>query len=244
MEKNDFIFGIRAIIEAIRSGKTIDKLLVKKGINGALFQELSQLVKEHQIVTQSVPEQKLNRITRKNHQGVIAFLSPVPFYDITEIVARTFEEGKNPFFLYLDQISDVRNFGAIVRTAECAGVNAIIIPERGSAQITGDAMKTSAGALNHMPVCKVRNASGTIKFLQESGIKAFAASEKGTTLYSAVDYTSPCVVIMGSEDVGVSDELIRITDELVQIPILGAIESLNVSVAAGVLMYEVVKQRG
>lgn len=244
MEKGDFIFGIRAIIEAIRSGKTIDKLLVKKGMKGDLYQELSQLLKEYQIVTQAVPEQKLNRITRKNHQGVIAFISPVPFYDVPEIVARTFEEGKTPFFLYLDQVSDVRNFGAIVRTAECAGVNAIIVPERGRAQISGDAMKTSAGGLNHIPICKVRNATGTIRFLQDSGIKAFAASEKGSDLYSEKDYTMPCVLIMGAEDTGVSDDLLRVADELVQIPVLGKIESLNVSVAAGVLMYEVVKQRG
>jgi len=148
MENNDFIFGIRPIIEAVRSGKTIDKLLVKKGLKGELSAELDELIRENHLNCQLVPEEKLNRITRKNHQGVIAFISPIPFYDLDEIIARTYENGQTPFFIYLDQITDVRNFGAIVRTAECAGVQAIIIPEKGAAQIGGDAVKTSAEALH------------------------------------------------------------------------------------------------
>ncbi|HPR62300.1 MAG TPA: RNA methyltransferase substrate-binding domain-containing protein, partial [Prolixibacteraceae bacterium] len=182
MEKSNFIFGIRAVIEAINSGKTIDKLLVKKGLQGELYKELAELIKEHSINVQSVPEPKLNRITRKNHQGVVAFLSPVPFYDLDEIIARTYENGDSPFFVYLDQVSDVRNFGAIVRSAECAGVHAIIVPEKGSAQINADAVKTSAGALHVVPVCKVKSGHLTLKKLQENGIKIFAATEKANQL--------------------------------------------------------------
>lgn len=243
MSNNDFIFGIRAVIEAIRSGKTIDKVLVKKGLAGELFQELNELIKENHLNMQSVPEQKLNRVTRKNHQGVIAFVSPVPFYDFNEIITRVYENGETPFILYLDQITDVRNFGAIVRSAECAGVHAIIIPEKGSAQINADAIKTSAGAINYVPICKVRSAHHTLITLQESGLKIFAATEKAQNIYSLGDYTTPCVVVMGSEEDGISNEILKIADELIKIPILGKIESLNVSVATGVILFEVVKQR-
>ncbi|HNW51584.1 MAG TPA: 23S rRNA (guanosine(2251)-2'-O)-methyltransferase RlmB [Prolixibacteraceae bacterium] len=243
MENNDFIFGIRPIIEAVRSGKTIDKLLVKKGLKGELSAELDELIRENHLNCQLVPEEKLNRITRKNHQGVIAFISPIPFYDLDEIIARTYENGQTPFFIYLDQITDVRNFGAIVRTAECAGVQAIIIPEKGAAQIGGDAVKTSAGALHILPVCKIKNPYKTLVNLQENGIKIFAASEKATNDYSDKDYKVPCTIVMGSEDKGISPEILKIADELIRIPIMGKIESLNVSVAAGILLYEVVKQR-
>lgn len=243
MSNNDFIFGIRAVIEAIRSGKTIDKLLVKKGLQGELYKELSTLIKENKLHYQSVPEQKLNRITRKNHQGVIAFISPVPFYDFSEIVTRTYENGETPFFLYLDQITDVRNFGAIVRTAECTGVHAIIVPEKGSAQINADAIKTSAGALHYVPICKIRSPKGTISSLQENGLKIVAASEKAASNYTESDYRPPCVIVMGSEEYGISEEILEIADELIKIPLAGKIESLNVSVATGILLYEVVKQR-
>jgi len=243
MEKSDYIFGIRAIIEAIRSGKTIDKLLIKKGLTGDLFLELNDLITELQINYQLVPEEKLNRITRKNHQGVIAFMSPVPFYDLDEIITRTYEKGYTPFFMFLDQITDVRNFGAIVRSAECAGVHAIIIPEKGSSQIGADAVKTSAGALHFVPICKVKNPINTLIKLRENGIKIFAATEKANSDYFNHDYTIPCVIVMGSEDQGISDEVIRIADELIKIPVQGRIESLNVSVASGIILFEVVKQR-
>lgn len=243
MDNKDFIFGIRAIIEAIRADKTIDKILIRKGLTGELFLELNELIHDHKLNYQIVPEEKLNRITLKNHQGVIAFISPVPFYDLDEIIARTYEKGYTPFFLYLDQITDVRNFGAIVRSAECAGVHGIIVPEKGSAQINGDAVKTSAGALHVVPICKVKNPEKTLKNLQQNGIRLFAATEKARDNYFKSDYTVPCTIIMGSEDKGIAPEIIRIADELVKIPINGRIESLNVSVAAGILMYEVVKQR-
>lgn len=244
MEKNDFIFGIRAVIEAIKAGKTIDKLLVRKGINSELFNELTDLIKENHLSYQTVPDQKLNRITRKNHQGVIALISPVPFYDFDEIITRTYENGETPFILYLDQITDVRNFGAIVRTAECAGVHAIIVPEKGAAQINADAVKTSAGALHYVPICKTKNAHYTLVNLQQNGLKIFAASEKAESKYSEKDFKVPSVIVMGSEEKGISSDILNLADELVQIPISGKIESLNVSVATGILLYEVVKQRG
>lgn len=243
MSSNDFIFGIRAVIEAIRSGKTIDKLMVKKGLQGELSKELHDLIRSEGISFQQVPEQKLNRITRKIHQGVIAFISPIPFQDIDEIITSTYEKGETPFLLYLDQITDVRNFGAIVRSAECAGVHAIIVPEKGSAQINADAVKTSAGALHIVPVCKIKNPTYVLSNIQKNGIKLFAATEKANTNYSKSDYTAPCTIIMGSEDEGISNEILRISDELIKIPICGKIESLNVSVATGILLFEVVKQR-
>lgn len=243
MVNSNYIFGIRAVIEAIRSDKTIDKLLIKKGLQGELYKELLELIKEHNMNIQSVPEQKLNRITRKNHQGVIAFVSPVPFYDVEEIIAQTYEQGESPFLLYLDEITDVRNFGAIVRSAECAGIHAIVVPEKGSAQINADAIKTSAGAINHVPICKVRNGRLTIQKFQENGIKIFAASEKAVDSYHQSNYRVPCAIIMGSEESGISNELLKIADQLVKIPVKGKIESLNVSVATGILLFEAVKQR-
>jgi 23S rRNA (guanosine2251-2'-O)-methyltransferase len=243
MEKSDFIFGTRPVIEAIKSGKTIDKLLLKKGLKEGAVQELYELVSLHKINTRKVPEEKLNRITRKNHQGVIAFVSPVPFYDPEEIITRTYEKGETPFFLYLDQLTDVRNFGAIVRTAECAGVHAVIIPETRSAQIGSDAVKTSAGALHFVPVCKVKNPLQALQTLKGNGIKLIAATEKASESYYKADFKVPCTLIMGSEDKGVSDDILKIADELIKIPLHGKIESLNVSVAAGILLFEGVKQR-
>lgn len=240
---NDYIFGIRAVIEAIHSGKTIDKILVRKGLQGELFQELNELIASNHLHYQLVPEEKLNRITRKNHQGVIAFISPVSFFDFEEMVTRVFEQGETPFFLFLDQLTDVRNFGAIVRSAECAGVHAIVIPEKGSAQINADAVKTSAGALHYVPVCKVKNAQKTLTTLKQSGLKVYAASEKGKKAYFSADYKVPCVLVMGSEESGISTELLALADEMINIPLMGKIASLNVSVATGILLFEVVKQR-
>ena len=242
-ESKDYIFGIRAVIEAIRSGKTIDKLMIRSGLKGELFFELLSLVKELQIPFKYVPNERINRITMKNHQGVIAFISPIEFQSIENILPSLYEDGKIPFFLILDKITDVRNFGAITRTAECAGVDAIIIPEKGSAQISADAVKTSAGALHKIPVCRVKSLAHTIKFLQESGIQIVAATEKASENYYQVDFLIPTAILMGAEDTGVSMEFLRVADKMVKIPILGEIESLNVSVAAGILIYEVVKHR-
>ncbi len=243
MQDKEFIFGIRAIIEAIKSGKQIDKLMIRSGLKGELIQELMTLVKEHQISFQYVPNERINRVTMKNHQGVLAFISPIEFQNIENVLPSLFESGKNPLFIILDKVTDVRNFGAITRTAECAAVDAIIIPEKGSAQISGDAVKTSAGALLKMPVCRVKNLLQTVKFLQESGIQIVAATEQASELYYKTDFSIPTAILMGAEDKGVDMEYLRIADQMVKIPILGKIESLNVSVAASIMIYEAVKQR-
>lgn len=243
MNNDDFVFGSRAVIEAIKNHKTIDKVLIKKGLHNELFSELHQLLKENNIPFQFVPVEKINRVTRKNHQGIIAFVSPIEFDNIDTILPGIYEKGLSPLLLVLDQITDVRNFGAIVRSAECAGVQAIIIPEKGMAQIGADAVKTSAGAIHHMPMCKVKNLDQTVLFLKESGLKIIAASEKGDTIYTDANFTGPLAIVMGSEDTGISPSLLRLADEQLKIPILGKIDSLNVSVSAALMIYEAVRQR-
>jgi 23S rRNA (guanosine2251-2'-O)-methyltransferase len=242
-EEKDFIFGIRAVIEAIKADKLIDKLVIRRGLTGELSHELMNVIKEYQIPYQLVPNERISRITQKNHQGVIAFISPIEFQNIEQIIPSLFEAGKTPFVVILDKVTDVRNFGAITRTAECAGVDAIIIPEKGSARISGDAVKTSAGALHKIPVCRVQNLLSTLKFLKSSGLQIVAATEKAEEFYYQTDFTVPTAILLGSEDQGVELEYLRISDKLVKIPILGEIDSLNVSVAAGILLYENVKQR-
>ena len=243
MNNDDFLFGTRAVIEAIRNGKTIDKVLIKKGLHNDLFAELHQLLKENSIPFQFVPLEKINRVTRKNHQGVLAFISPIEFDNIETILPGIYESGKSPLLLVLDQITDVRNFGAVVRSAECAGVQAVIIPEKGMARIGADAIKTSAGAIHHLPICKVKNLEQTVRYLKESGVEIVAATEKGNTVYTNAVLTGPLAIILGSEDTGISDNLLRLADQQLKIPILGKIESLNVSVSAALMIYEAVRQR-
>lgn len=241
---DEMIFGIRAVIEAIQAGKEIDKVLIKKGLIGDLFKEMFDLLRIHQVPFQYVPIEKINRISRKNHQGVLAFVSPVALQRIEDIIPTLYEDGKTPLILVLDQVTDVRNFGAIVRSAECAGVHAIVIPDKGSARINADAVKTSAGALHLVPVCRTRSLKETVSFLKDSGLKMVAATEKSNEVYSNANLTGPIAIIMGSEDTGIDPRLLAMADQQVKIPILGQIESLNVSVAAGLLIYEVVRQRG
>ena len=243
MEKNEMIFGIRAVIEAVEAGKEIDKILIKKDLQGDLAKELFDLIKGRGFFVQRVPVERLNRITRKNHQGVIAFISAVSYQRLGDIIPSLFEEGEVPFIVLLDGITDVRNFGAIARTCECTGVDAIVLPERGSVSVNAVAVKTSAGALLHIPVCRERSIHSAIRYLKDSGIKVVAASEKAVTNYTRVDYTVPVAVVMGAEDIGVDADNLRLCDEMVAIPQVGNIGSLNVSVAAGVMMYEVVRQR-
>lgn len=243
MEKTDYIFGIRAVIETIEAGKDIDKILVKKDLNGELAQELFAKIREYGILTQRVPVEKLNRITKKNHQGVVAILSPISYYSLEQIVPQLYEEGSLPFIILLDGITDTRNFGAIARTAECAGVDTIVIPERNSVSVNGDAVKTSAGALLYLPVCRENNIVSAVKFLKDNGYMIVGASEKGKIGYVEPDYTVPVAIVMGAEDKGISPEVLRLCDKMVAIPLVGNIGSLNVSVAAGVMMYEVVRQR-
>ncbi|MDD2961795.1 MAG: 23S rRNA (guanosine(2251)-2'-O)-methyltransferase RlmB [Muribaculaceae bacterium] len=243
MEKNEYIFGIRAVIEAIEAGKEIDKIFLKKDFQGELSAELLALIKEHRIVTQRVPIEKINRITMKNHQGVVAVLSSITYHSIDNIVPELYESGKTPFIVVLDGITDVRNFGAISRTCECAGVNAIVIPERNSVSVNADAVKTSAGALLHLPVCRESNLLSTVRYLKDSGFIIVGASEKGAVNYTTIDYNAPLAIVLGAEDTGISDSLLRLCDSFASIPEFGHISSLNVSVAAGVMIYEVVRQR-
>lgn len=243
MERNEYIFGIRAVMEAIEAGKEIDKILIKKDLQGDLATELFELIKQYRIVSQRVPIERINKITRKNHQGVVAILSAITYNSLDNIVPQLYEEGLLPFIVVLDGITDVRNFGAIARTCECAGVDAIVIPERGSVSVGGDAIKTSAGALHHLPVCRERNIQSAVRFLKENGYQIVAASEKAEISYTRADYTGPIAIVMGAEDVGISPEVMRLCDTFVSIPQFGHIGSLNVSVAAGVMMYEVVRQR-
>ncbi|MBE6311902.1 MAG: 23S rRNA (guanosine(2251)-2'-O)-methyltransferase RlmB [Bacteroidales bacterium] len=238
------IFGLRPIIEAVESGKEIEKIFIKRELGGELAQQLWNLVHERQIPVVKVPVEKLNRLTRKNHQGAIAYLSPVVYQHIEDIIPMLYEEGKTPFVVVLDGVTDVRNFGAIARTCECAGVDAIVVPMKGGAAANADAVKTSAGALHIIPVCREISVQKAVQFLKDSGLTIVAASEKAVQDYSQADYKNPLAIVMGSEDVGISPEVLRLCDQMVSIPVLGKIQSLNVSVAAGVLIYEAVKQRG
>lgn len=243
MNKADFIYGTRAVIEAVRNGRTIEKVLIKKGLDNALFAELFQLINANGIPFQFVPLEKINRITRKNHQGILAFLPAVEFSNLETLVPGLFESGVDPLILILDQVTDVRNFGAIVRTAECGGVHAMVIPERGTARVGADVVKTSAGAVHSLPICRVKNLPETIRFLKESGIMTVAATEKASMLYTHSVMHGPLAIVMGAENTGISSAVLKMTDEQVRIPLFGKIDSLNVSVAAGLMIYEAVRQR-
>lgn len=243
MEKDEYIFGTRAVIEAINTGKNIEKVFIKTGLNNELIQQLISLIKENEIAFQFVPLEKINRITRKNHQGVLAFISPIEFTSIEMLLPVLFEKGREPLLLILDQITDVRNFGAIVRSAECAGVDAVIIPEKGMARIGADAIKTSAGALHHVPICKVSNLFRTIQFLKDSGIQIVAATEKANKIYTQGNFKIPSAIVLGSEESGISQSILNLSDQQLKIPLFGNIQSLNVSVSAALMIYEAVRQR-
>ena len=243
MEKDEYIYGTRAVIEAINTGKTIERVFIKTGLNNELYQQLLSLIKENEIAFQFVPIEKINRITRKNHQGVLAFISPIEYSNIEMLLPVLFETGKEPLILVLDQITDVRNFGAIARSAECAGVDAIIIPEKGMARIGADAVKTSAGAIHHIPVCKVSNLLKTIQYLKDSGIQIVAATEKADNIYTEGNFKTPVAIVMGSEESGISQSILNLADQKLKIPLFGKIESLNVSVSAALMIYEAVRQR-
>jgi 23S rRNA (guanosine2251-2'-O)-methyltransferase len=243
MKNKEAVFGIRPIIEVIKSGKTIDKLFIQKGLHNESFAILWKLVRENRINYKHVPIEKLNRLTTKNHQGVFAFISPIDFHSIEDIVPSLYEEGKTPLILVLDRITDVRNFGAITRTADCSNVDCIIIPEQNSAAINSDAMKTSSGALNNVKICRVWNLKMTLQMLKDSGIQIVSCTEKTNNEIYNINYQIPTAIILGSEENGISNEYLKLSNEKVKIPILGNIESLNVSVACGVVLYEIVRQR-
>ncbi len=242
-DKQEMIYGIRPVIEALKAGRELEKVFLQRGVGSQAFKELTGLLNELGVPYQMVPVEKLNKLTRKNHQGVVTYISPVSFYNIENIVPGLYEEGKTPFLLIFDRITDVRNFGALLRTAESAGVDAVIIPSKGSAQLNSGTVKSSAGAIYKIPICREHNLKNVIEFLKASGIKIAAATEKTDHHYFETDLTGPLAIIMGSEGEGVSKEYLKKADVHLRIPMLGEIESLNVSVAGGVLMYEVVRQR-
>lgn len=242
MEKTDMIYGTRAVIEAILAGKNIDKVMIQLGLSNDLIKELIAVARNNNVPVAFVPAEKLKRLSTKNHQGVICLLSSISFASVDNLIYKAYNEGREPFFLILDRITDVRNFGAIVRTAECAGIDGIIISEKGNAPITSDAMKTSAGALNHVPICREKDMKKTMKLLHDNGIRLVACTEKTEKNIYEVNLTGPLAIILGSEEDGISDTFLRDADELARIPLKGRIESLNVSVAAGVALYEAVRQ--
>ncbi len=243
MEKTTLIYGIRAVIEAINANKPIDKVFVQRGLQGDLFRELEGLVRKNGINVSYVPIEKLNRLTRSNHQGVAANISPIAFSDLEALVEKVLEQKKAPLFLLLDQLSDVRNFGAIIRTAECAGVDGIIIQKKGAAPVTADTIKTSAGAVFKVPLVKVDHIKDAVFYLQASGVPVIAATEKTEKKVYDVSFKGPCAIIMGSEERGISPSTLKAADEAARLPLLGEIESLNVSVACAVFLYEAVRQR-
>jgi len=243
-QPENLIYGIRAVIETIRSGKDMEKVFVQNKFNGELLPELNQLIKERDIPVSRVPNEKLSRLTRKNHQGVVAYVSPVKYFPLDQVVTQVFEEGKQPLFVLLDGVTDVRNFGSIARTAECMGVNGLIIPAKGSAQINADAVKTSAGALNFIPVCREPDLVRAVNYLKESGIRIIGCTEKASGNFQKIDLVGPACIIMGSEDVGISPALLSLCDEVGEIPLSGSIESLNVGSACAMVLYEVSRQRG
>ncbi|MEG1634371.1 MAG: 23S rRNA (guanosine(2251)-2'-O)-methyltransferase RlmB [Rikenellaceae bacterium] len=238
------IFGIRAVMEAILADKEIDKVLIKRDSDNLQHEEIRQMCRERKIMVQEVPQEKISRMTRGNHQGVIAVLSPIEYVDIMEIYDQLIEDGKVPLIVVLDSITDVRNFGGIARSAECAGAHALVVSLKNSAPVNADAIKTSAGALTVIPVCRVGSIRNCLKFLQSKEVQLVAATEKADKRIYDADFTKPTAIIMGSEDKGISQEILKMCDERLSIPLKGDIESLNVSAAAAVMLFEAVRQRG
>ena len=242
MAKSNMIFGIHPLLEALEAGREIDKVMMRRGLRTEESARILALSRERSVPVQFVPEERLGRLTQRQHQGVIAFISEIEYTPLEELVARVYEEGRAPFIVLLDGLTDVRNFGAIARTAECAGVDALVIPERGSVSVTADAVKTSAGALHRIPVCRVSSIAAAVGLLQSSGVRVVAASEKAEERYTETALQLPLGLVMGAEDHGVSTDVLRMADSITRIPQVGAIGSLNVSVAAGILIYEAVRQ--
>ena len=243
--KQECIFGIRAVMEAIQQEKEIDKVMFRQGNRGELFQQLFTLVRERGIPFQYVPEEAFKAFADRNHQGVLAEVAPVLYRELDEVLDEVEARGRVPFVLILDRITDVRNFGGIVRSAECAGVDAVVIPNKNSAKISSDALKTSAGALYRVPVCRALNLKRVVRELKfRRGIRVYAATEKAEKVYTAADMRVPVAIVLGSEDKGIDEGLLAVVTDRVRIPQQGEIESLNVSAAAAVMMFEVVRQRG
>lgn len=243
IDKTQYIYGVHAVLEAIEAGKDIDKIFLSKTLNEETAKEISDKARQLRVPVQRVPVQKIDRITRRNHQGVLAMMAAVTYYRVEDVVPQLFDNGENPFIVVLDGVTDVRNFGAVARTCECAGVSAIVIPDRESVSVNADAVKTSAGALNYLPVCREHNLVNAVKFLRDSGFKIVGTSDKNPINYTQADYSGPVAIILGAEDKGISPEIMKLCDTRVLIPEFGNINSLNVSVAGGIMIYEVVRQR-
>ncbi len=243
MEKQQLVYGLRPVIEAIESGRQIDRILMQNGLGGPLAGDLKGKIRDHGIPFQYVPVEKLNRLAPGNHQGAVALISSIAYQDFTTLVENLMQQEVNPLLLMLDHITDVRNMGAIARTAECAGFHAIIIPDRGSAALNTDAVKTSSGALLRIPVCREANFKTTLNLAKQYGIQIVAATEKGAVHYRQVDFRQPTLLILGNEEHGISNELLKMSDLRAKLPILGQVQSLNVGVAAGIFMYEALEQR-
>lgn len=239
----EYIYGLHPVFEALEEGEEFEKVFIQSNINNDNVKKLTKLLIEREIPFQKVPIQKLNRISRKNHQGIIAKISPIIFHKIADVIPQLYEDGKTPLILVLDQITDTRNLGAISRTAECAGVNAILVPSANTAQLSADAIKSSAGALLKIPICRSKNMDNDVDYLKDSGLKIIAASEKAQNLYTELSYSLPCALVMGSEGKGISKSILQKCDELAMIPLMGDIKSLNVSVATGIILYEILNQR-
>ena len=243
MKDSEMVFGIRAVREVLEAGGELDHIYVKRESNSALMSDLLKALGAHKIPIRRVPLEKLNRLTRKNHQGVIGVKAVTSYHKLEDFVPFIYEKGEDPFLVLLDGITDVRNFGAIARTCECAGVHAVVIFEQNSVSVSSDALKTSAGALARLPICRAKNVEEAITFLRDSGVKVLGATEKAEQLIGEADYSGPLAVVMGSEEKGLSPFTLRHCDNLVRIPLYGAIGSLNVSVAAGIVIYEAVRHR-
>ena len=239
----ELIFGIRAVAEAIESGKEVDRVLMQKDLSNPELSRIAQVCNRLRIPVSKVPVQKIEQFTRKNHQGIVCFMAAVSFASLDGVISNAYAEGRNPFLLVLDRITDVRNFGAIVRTAECAGVDAVVIPAKGVARLGGDAFKTSAGALSHVPICREKDLMHTIKFLKNNGLHVVGCTEKTNQLLYQISYDQPLAILLGSEEDGIEPDLLKMCDSLAKIPLQGKIESLNVSVAAGIIVYEALRQK-
>jgi 23S rRNA (guanosine2251-2'-O)-methyltransferase len=237
------IFGFHPVMEALRSGKELEKVFLRKGLKNESIPGLINEMREKRIPFQFVPVEKINRLCHKNHQGILALVAEIEYNDIEKIVPGLFEAGKLPLILVLDRITDVRNMGAIARTAEGAGVHAMVIPTVDSAQINADAVKTSSGALHSLPVCRTESLAKTLTLLKNSGLQVIAATEKADKFIYEADFTRPTAIIVGAEDTGIDKSLLQLSDVRVKIPLYGIIQSLNVSVAASIIMYEAVRQR-
>lgn len=239
----NYIYGFHPVIEAIFSGKKVEKIYLQKGLHGVNYKRIQEIIKKYKIPFKLVPREKLRCFTLKNHQGVFAFISPIEYHTIDDLIPILYEKGKNPLLLVLDRITDVRNFGSIVRTAECGGVDAILIPQNGSTLINSNAIKASSGAILRLPICKELDIYKSLLILKNYGLQLIVASEKAFTTFYEVDFSLPIAILIGNEQYGVDSSYLSLTDKQVKLPMFGKISSMNVSVVTGVLIYEVLRKR-